>query len=100
MLERRAERRRQLGRRLRPVARVLRQHLQHQCLQRQGDLRRQFSGRPRIGIGVLTHHHRWQVAGERRTAGEHLVEHAAERVDVRPLVGLTAERRLGRDVWR
>ena len=38
------------------------------------------------------------LAGERRLAGEQLVEHRAERVEVRARVGAAAERLLGRQV--
>ena len=41
-----------------------------------------------------------RVAGERRQAGQHFVEHAAERPDVGPLVDRLAARLLGTHVRR
>ena len=65
-----------------PLVRVLREQAQDQRLERARHLRVVPGGRDRRRVDVLGDDRDRVVAEERRAAGDHLVEHAAERVEV------------------
>ena len=86
--------------RLVAVRRVLRQRAHHDRVQPRRHVGVQLRGRHRRLVHLLVGHGDRRVADERRPPGEHLVQHAAERVDVRAPVDRLALRLLGRQVRR
>ena len=89
-----------LGPALRSVGRVLGEHPQDQRVEPGGHGGVQLAGWGGRQIDVLVDDRRRHIAAERRPVCEHLVEDAAERVDVRPRIGRPAQARLGRHIGR
>ena len=81
-----------------PVVRRLRKQPQDRRVGTRRDLGPVARGRDRRRAEVLADDRDCVVAGKRRLAGQQLVEHRAERVEVRAGVGGAAERLLGRQV--
>ena len=85
------------GRRV-AVAGIALQRAEENLLELGRDLRVQLTRRRRIDQQTLVHHRQRIRPRERRLAGEHLIEHRAQRVDVAALVAALALHLLGRDV--
>ena len=76
--ERLCELRRSLG----PIARPLGEHVHDQRIEARGNAPVELPRRAgRCGV-VLVHDRGRQLTGERRLAGQSLIEHTAERVDI------------------
>ena len=80
------------------LLRLLRQRPGDHGVERRRQLRPLRARRRRLRFEVREHDRELRVAPERRLPDEALVEHAAERVDVRPPVDLLAGDLLGGDV--
>ena len=90
----------QLAHRLPALRRVLRQARPDHLLERGRRPRLQGRDRPRLLLQDRRHHARRALALEGALAGQHLVQHQAEREDVRALVGRLALDLLRRHVAR
>ena len=87
-----------LGGALRPVVAPLRQQPQDDPVERRGDLGPMARRGHRLRVQVLADDHDRVLARERGLAGEQLVEHRPERVEIGPGVGGAAEGLLGGQV--
>jgi len=86
------------GRARRPCLRVLLEQLQHQRLEIRAHLGVVPARRHRPGVQVLADHGHGVVAHEGRATGQHLVEHGAQRVEIRARRHASAHGLLGRHV--
>ena len=89
---------RQIARRLEAVFGPLLQTVQYHPLERHRERRRDLRERRRVFAQNRRQRLGGRLAQKRARPGQHLVEDAAEREDVRSMVGLLSPRLLGRHV--